>query len=121
MIRYNFERVGIRLIRESAAEPSKPVRCPDDAVSVAAEHLADYDREAMIVINMDGAGRPINYTVAGIGCGTMLPLSGIYEKISLHEKAKKTNHPKEKVRQTLGLYPQLFRKDGRGYWDTVKA
>ena len=43
-------------------------------------------------------------------------LNRIYEQIEAHEKAKKNQWWKEKVRQTLQKYPQYFSHDGRGMW-----
>lgn len=48
--------------------------------------------------------------------GKPAPLSVIYDAVKDHRRAKETNHPEEKVRQTLYLHKDLFRSEGRGVW-----
>lgn len=43
-------------------------------------------------------------------------LEEIYRKIDGHGKTKKNVHWREKVRQTLQMYPKLFKSDARGVW-----
>ena len=48
-------------------------------------------------------------------------LNRIYEEIESHEKAKKNQWWKEKVRQTLQKNPKYFQHDGRGMWSLNRA
>lgn len=48
-------------------------------------------------------------------------LSRIYEEIESHEKAKKNQWWKEKVRQTLQKNPKYFQHDGHGMWSLNRA
>lgn len=48
-------------------------------------------------------------------------LNCIYEQIEPHEKAKKNQWWKEKVRQTLQKNPKYFHHDGRGMWSLNRA
>lgn len=45
-----------------------------------------------------------------------VPLSYLYEQIEPYKKAKQNRWWKEKVRQTLQIYPTFFRKTERGLW-----
>ena len=45
-----------------------------------------------------------------------VPLSYLYEQIEPYKKAKQNKWWKEKVRQTLQIYPTFFHKTERGLW-----
>lgn len=46
-------------------------------------------------------------------------LEDIYQELECHNKAKKNQNWKAKVRQTLQYHPDLFKHDGRGLWSYV--
>lgn len=54
-------------------------------------------------------------------CGGQANLSCIYDKISNHKRARENQWWKEKVRQTLQIYPKLFSSTQRGVWSLQKA
>lgn len=49
-------------------------------------------------------------------CKEAVSLSYLYEKIEPYKKAKANQWWKEKVRQTLQLYPHFFQKQEKGMW-----
>ncbi len=48
-------------------------------------------------------------------------LERLYEKIEPYKKAQQNQWWREKVRQTLQIYPKHFQRTKRGYWKLVKA
>lgn len=48
-------------------------------------------------------------------------LDWLYEQIDGHEKAKRNDHWREKVRQVLQINPRYFRNASRGMWEMVAA
>ena len=50
-----------------------------------------------------------------------VPLEYLYEKIAPHSKAKKNQHWREKVRQTLQISPEHFSHTARGMWALKRA
>ena len=53
--------------------------------------------------------------------GRSVPLSVLYEKIEPYKKARQNQWWKEKVRQTLQLYPEHFESTQRGMWQLKRA
>lgn len=53
--------------------------------------------------------------------GRSVPLSVLYEKIEPYKKARQNQWWKEKVRQTLQLYPDYFESTQRGMWQLKRA
>lgn len=53
--------------------------------------------------------------------GRSVPLSVLYEKIEPYKKARQNQWWKEKVRQTLQLYPDHFESTQRGMWQLKRA
>lgn len=53
--------------------------------------------------------------------GRSVPLSVLYEKIEPYKKARRNQWWKEKVRQTLQLYPEHFESTQRGIWQLKRA
>lgn len=51
-----------------------------------------------------------------IGTNGICTLQEIYDACENHRKAQKNPHWKEKIRQTLQIYPQFFSHQGRGEW-----
>ena len=76
------------------------INSPDDAVNVLADLLRQYDHELCVVVNLDGANHPINYTTIGIGETTQCPVAteNIFRSALLSGAAKILlihNHPSE--------------------------
>ena len=55
-----LEVVNIRLVPDRTFFSEKPIRSPQDAVSFIAEHLSDYDREVLAVLNLNTKGKVLN-------------------------------------------------------------
>lgn len=53
--------------------------------------------------------------------GKEVPLEYLYERIEPHSKAKKNQYWREKVRQTLQLFPEHFVHAARGMWALKSA
>ena len=53
--------------------------------------------------------------------GRSVPLSVLYEKIEPYKKARQNQWWKEKVRQTLQLYPEHFESTQRGMWQLKRV
>lgn len=68
--KFSLTQVSIRLVREKKIMSSNPITQPEDGVSVCAQILAEYDREAICVLNLQQDGRPINFNIAHIGALT---------------------------------------------------
>ncbi len=49
-------------------------------------------------------------------CHGSVTLTYLYEKVEPYEKAKRNKHWREKVRQTLQIYPDSFQSTKRGEW-----
>ena len=66
----------------------------------------------------DMSGATWRDVVAGVleDCGEAVSLTYLYEKIEPYKKAKTNPHWKEKIRQTLQIYPEHFRRTERGHW-----
>lgn len=59
--------VNIRLVPDRTYLSDRPIRCPDDAIPFIAEHLADYDREVLAVLNLNTKGKVINLNFVSVG------------------------------------------------------
>ena len=72
----------------------------------------------MCVDLRDMSGATWRDVVAGVleDCREAVPLTYLYEKIAPYKKARTNSHWKEKIRQTLQLYPQYFRSTEKGFW-----
>ncbi len=64
---YNLDMVNVRLVRERSLYSDDEIDTPKAAVNLLSRELADYDREALCIINLNAAGRPININIASIG------------------------------------------------------
>lgn len=59
--------VRLKLIDKESVFSRETIDTPEKAVSVLAPVLAELDREEVCVVNLDGKGRPINFSVVSIG------------------------------------------------------
>lgn len=59
--------VRLKLTNEESMFSRETIDTPEKAVSVLAPVLAELDREEVCVVNLDGKGHPINFSVVSIG------------------------------------------------------
>ena len=59
--------VRLKLTDKESVFSREVIDTPEKAVSVLAPVLAELDREEVCVVNLDGKGRPINFSVVSIG------------------------------------------------------
>ena len=59
--------VRLKLTDKESMFSREVIDMPEKAVSVLAPVLAELDREEVCVVNLDGKGRPINFSVVSIG------------------------------------------------------
>lgn len=59
--------VRLKLIDKESMFSRETIDTPEKAVSVLAPVLAELDREEVCVVNLDGKGHPINFSVVSIG------------------------------------------------------
>lgn len=64
---YKLPKVAIRMAKEPPLYSSDPINCPEDAVRLVWELLQSFDREAIVVVNFDSQGKPINLNIASVG------------------------------------------------------
>lgn len=61
-----MEEIRIKLIKEPRLEYSS-ITTPQKAVEMFQEMIGDLDRENFVLVNLDNAGKPINYNIVSIG------------------------------------------------------
>ena len=66
-MKYEFENVSIRMVKEPPVLCDEPVNSPERAVEVMYDLLHDLDREMLVVVNLRTNCKPINMNVASIG------------------------------------------------------
>ena len=64
---YKLPKVAIRMVKEPPLYSSEPVNRPGDAVRLVREMLQSYDREAVVIVNLDTRAKPINFNVVSVG------------------------------------------------------
>ena len=62
-----LEVVKIRLVKEEPLMNDRYVTCPEDAVKVLSEELAEIDREVFAVLNFNTDGSVINMNIVSVG------------------------------------------------------
>lgn len=65
--KYSLDTVSIRLVKDKPLYSDKPITSPEAATTLVSDLISDYDREAIVVANLDTKNRPINLSVIGIG------------------------------------------------------
>lgn len=55
------------MVKEPPLYSAEPVSCPKDAVRLVQEMLQNYDREALVIVNLDNRGKPINLNIVSVG------------------------------------------------------
>lgn len=64
---YKLPKVAIRMVKEPPLYSSEPVNRPSDAVRLVREMLQSYDREAVVIVNLDTRAKPINFNIVSVG------------------------------------------------------
>lgn len=64
---YKLPKVAIRMVKEPPLYSSEPVNRPSDAVRLVRELLQSYDREAVVIVNLDTRAKPINFNIVSVG------------------------------------------------------
>ena len=62
-----LEVVKIRLVKEEPLMSDRYVTCPEDAVQVLSDELAEIDREVFAVLNFNTDGSVINMNIVSVG------------------------------------------------------
>lgn len=55
------------MVKEPPLYSSEPVKRPSDAVRLVRELLQSYDREAVVIVNLDTRAKPINFNIVSVG------------------------------------------------------
>ena len=69
--------VRLKLTDKESMFSRETIDTPEKAVSVLAPVLAELDREEVCVVNLDGKGHPINFSVVSIGSVNYSLITGI--------------------------------------------
>lgn len=65
---YQINVVGVRLVRERTLTSRKPITSPMDAVDFIGRDLAEWDREAIIILNLDNQNNVVkNMSLCSVG------------------------------------------------------
>ena len=64
---FRLKQVSVRLRAERPLLAERPVRTPEDAAKLVKDLIADFDREAVCIINLRNDLFPINFSVCSIG------------------------------------------------------
>ena len=94
-----LKRVDVRLkLVDKEVYERETITCPEDAIKVVADIMVDLDRECACVVNLDGAGHPINYNIVSIGDinESLAPVQNIFKTAILSNAASIIllhNHP----------------------------
>lgn len=64
---FRLKQVSVRLRAERPLLSENPVKTPDDAAKLVKNLIADFDREAVCIINLRNDLCPINFSVCSIG------------------------------------------------------
>lgn len=64
---HELKKVAIRQIEDAPMYSDSPINGPSDAVRVLADELSQYDREVLMVVNMNAKGVPLNASICSIG------------------------------------------------------
>ena len=62
-----LKQVSVRLRAERPLLTERPVRTPEDAAKLVKDLIADFDREAVCIINLRNDLCPINFSICSIG------------------------------------------------------
>lgn len=98
--------VRLKLTDKESMFSREVIDTPEKAVSVLAPVLAELDREEVCVVNLDGKGRPINFSVVSIGSVNTSFVTGreLYKSAILSNAAAMImlhNHPLSDLKMSM--------------------
>ena len=98
--------VRLKLTDKESVFSREVIDTPEKAVSVLAPVLAELDREEVCVVNLDGKGRPINFSVVSIGSVNTSFVTGreLYKSAILSNAAAMImlhNHPLSDLKMSM--------------------
>ena len=98
--------VRLKLTDKESMFSREVIDTPEKAVSVLAPVLAELDREEVCVVNLDGKGRPINFSVVSIGSVNTSFVTGreLYKSAILSNAAAMImlhNHPSSDLKMSM--------------------
>ena len=98
--------VRLKLTDKESVFSRETIDTPEKAVSVLAPVLAELDREEVCVVNLDGKGRPINFSVVSIGSVNTSFVTGreLYKSAILSNAAAMImlhNHPSSDLKMSM--------------------
>ena len=98
--------VRLKLTDKESVFSREVIDMPEKAVSVLAPVLAELDREEVCVVNLDGKGRPINFSVVSIGSVNTSFVTGreLYKSAILSNAAAMImlhNHPSSDLKISM--------------------
>ena len=98
--------VRLKLTDKESVFSREVIDTPEKAVSVLAPVLAELDREEVCVVNLDGKGRPINFSVVSIGSVNTSFVTGreLYKSAILSNAAAMImlhNHPSSDLQMSM--------------------
>lgn len=64
---FRLKQVSVRLRAERPLLSERPVRTPEDAAKLVKDLIADFDREAVCIVNLRNDLCPINFSLCSIG------------------------------------------------------
>lgn len=65
--KYSIDEVAIRMVRERPLLTNYPINSPEAAIRMVNDLIKDWDRECMIVVNLQNNLVPINMSICSIG------------------------------------------------------
>lgn len=118
-----MDQVSLRLVREKTFYTSKELNDAEKIANEIGRRFCDYDREQMIIINLDTAMHLINFQVSSIGTqNNSMASAGELIKVSLLSNASNVilmhNHPSGDVHPSASDVEATKRiKDAFGLFD----
>ena len=64
---FSLKKVAIRQVEEVPFYSDSPINRPSDVVRILADEMSQYDRESVMVVNLNTKGKPISFSVCSIG------------------------------------------------------
>lgn len=110
-----LKRVDVRLkLVDKEVYERETITCPEDAIKVVADIMVDLDRECACVVNLDGAGHPINFNIVSVGDvnRSLVPIQNVFKTAILSNAASVMlfhNHPSSSTKPSNEDY-QMTKK-----------
>jgi len=93
-----FPVAGVRLVIEKVLVTEEPISSPENVLKLLKKEISDYDREILVVVNLNTRNRPINMSFVAVGGKDMIAIDATsILKASVLSNASKViiahNHP----------------------------